>query len=790
MKIKINNKEYLFEKGETVIQIADRNGIHIPRFCYHSKLSIAANCRMCLIEQVGVNKPQPACSTPAIENQEYFTNSKLAQDSQKNTMEFLLINHPLDCPVCDQGGMCELQDQAFMHGRVKSRYVDEKRVVIDYKIGPLIKTNMTRCIHCTRCVRYGEEIAGIKEFGAIGRGENLEIRTYLSSAINSPMSGNMIDICPVGALNAAPSHMKGRTWELEEVKSISPHDCVGSNMSVHVLDNDVFRVVPLENNNINEIWLSDRDRFSYEAISHNERLKKPIAKIGGRYEEIEWEQAFEIIKKNIDETKFGMSAGFISANSTIEEQYLFQKWLREININNIDHRVSQNFFSKADDNLFPKIDIPIKDIEKINSILLIDSNVTYDQPILSHKIRKAYLNNAKINTIQTFNYKYNFATNESLLINPNLLAEILIDTIEYLSVITINDKTLNNFSIPEEIKNNFKGKGLTDKKIKQFCSDLLFDNSLILLGSNLKNHQDYELLKILTNIISILTKSNKGFLGDKCNEAGAWLTGCLPNKAVGLKDQKNVGLNVYESIKAGLDSYIIYNLDLIDFYHYSDLKKSLNEANFVLGFNSFISDEDLNYYDLVLPLATVFESPGTFVNIEGEWQSFANSCKPFYLSKEGWKILTKLRLVFEKEINNKFEYIDIINEVDAEIRKNKEILDINFENLKVQKIESNTNLIRSGGYSNYFSDNIVRRAFSLNKVNNNKNTVSINKKTLEQNNIDIEKNKVIVKQGEKSLLAELIVDENVSDNCVFIVNSNKEHYELGKQYQQIKIENV
>jgi NADH-quinone oxidoreductase subunit G len=395
MKIKINNKEFHFAKGETVIQVADRNGIHIPRFCYHDKLSIAANCRMCLIEQVGINKPQPACSTPAMENQEYFTKSDLAKNSQKNTMEFLLINHPLDCPVCDQGGMCELQDQALMHGRVKSRYEQEKRVVIDRNIGPLIKTNMTRCIHCTRCVRYGEEIAGIKEFGAIGRGEGMEIRTYLSSAINSPMSGNMIDICPVGALNASPSHMKGRTWELEEVKSISSHDCVGSNMNIHISDNSVFRVVPHENEKINEIWISDRDRFSYEAIDHPDRVKKPIAKVNGRHIEVEWEEAFEIIKTKIKDTRFGKSAGFISASSTVEEQYLFQKWLREININNIDHRVSQCKFNYEEYDFFPKLDIPIKEIENTKSILLLDSDITNQQPILSHKIRKAFLNKCK-----------------------------------------------------------------------------------------------------------------------------------------------------------------------------------------------------------------------------------------------------------------------------------------------------------------------------------------------------------------------------------------------------------
>ena len=788
MKIKINNKECSFNKGETLIQIADRNGIHIPRFCYHDKLSIAANCRMFLIEQVGVGKPQPACSTPALENQEYFTKSKLAVDSQKNTMEFLLINHPLDCPVCDQGGMCELQDQALMHGRVKSRYEQEKRVVIDYKIGPLIKTNMTRCIHCTRCVRFGEEIAGIKEFGAIGRGEGMEIRTYLTSAINSPMSGNMIDICPVGALNAAPSHMKGRTWELEEVKHISPHDCVGSNMNIHVLDNSIFRVVPHENKKINEVWISDRDRFSYEALGHSDRIKKPIAKINGRHVEVEWEQAFDIIKDSINKIKFNKSAGFISANSTIEEQYLFQKWLRENNINNIDHRVSQNKFSYKKDDIFPEIDIPIEEIENSNSVLLIDSNLTYDQPILAHKVRKSFLKNAKINSIHTYSYKYNFDTNISLLIKPSSLYETLIDIIEYLTVITVNDKTLNKFILPDDIKKNFKG--LTNKKIIEISNDLLTTNSLILLGSNLNSHPDYEDLKILTNIISVLTKSNRGFLSNRSNEAGAWLSGCVPNKIEGMKNSRNIGFNVFDSINEHLECYIIYNLDFIDFYHYSELKKSLSNAKFVLGISSFITEEDKNLYDVILPLATTFESPGTYVNIEGTWQSFAQSCKPHHMSKEGWKILTKLRLIHGANIDNSLDYLDILNEADQAIRNYKSFVEKEYKDIKMKKDSNENTLIRSGSCNSYYVDNIVRRSSSLNKVNSNKNFVSVNKKTLEQNNIDLSKNKVIVKQGDNTLLAELVIDDNVSDDCIYIANSNKEHYDLGKQHQPIIIENV
>ena len=306
----------------------------------------------------------------------------------------------------------------------------------------------------------------------------------------------------------------------------------------------------------------------------------------------------------------------------------------------------------------------------------------------------------------------------------------------------------------------------------------------------MKNHPEFQLLKILVNIISVLTKSNKGYLSENCNEAGAWLTGCLPNKLEGMIDSKHTGLNVSESIKENLDTYILYNLELIDFYNNSELKSSLENAEFVLGIQSYITEEEMNYYDVILPLATVFESPGTFINIENEWQSFVQCCSPHYMSKEGWKILTKLRLVHGSEIGETLDYIDILNEIDSIIRNNKKILDESKKKLSIDKIKKEDFLIRCGGDSSYFTDSVVRRATSLNKVNINKNLVRVNKKTLEQNNIDLSKNKIIIKQGKNKLLVDLVIDENVSNDCVYIINSNKEHYDLGKQYQPIMIENV
>ena len=364
----------------------------------------------------------------------------------------------------------------------------------------------------------------------------------------------------------------------------------------------------------------------------------------------------------------------------------------------------------------------------------------------------------------------------------------MIDIIEYLSVITVNDKTLKKFTIPETIKNKFKG--LANTNIIEITNDLLLKNSIIFLGSNLKNHPDFQLLKILTNIISIYTKSNTCYLGEKSNEAGAWLTGCLPKRCEGLAHAKHQGFNVKESIQRKLDSYIIYNLDLIDFYYYSELKKSLENSKFVLGFQSFVTEEEKTLYDVILPLATTFESPGTFINIEKEWQSFAQGCMPHYDSKEGWKILTKLRLESGSQLSNSLDYIDILNEVDRIIRNTESIEPTKIENYKINEIKSNSYLTRTGGNYCYFSDNITRRSISLNTVNKNKNLAYVNKKTLVENNIDLEKNKVILKQGDKSLLVKLLVDENVSDNCIYISNSNREHFELGKQYQPIVIENV
>lgn len=375
VNLEINGVPVKARKGSMLIQAADAHGIYIPRFCYHEKLSVAANCRMCLVEVEKAPKPLPACATPVGEGMKVMTQSQRALSAQKATMEFLLINHPLDCPICDQGGECELQDLALGYGKDVSRYQERKRVVADKNIGPLISTDMTRCIHCTRCVRFGSEIAGIQELGGIGRGENMEIAAFVGRCVDHELSGNVIDLCPVGALNSKPFRMRARAWELTSVPTIAPHDCLGSNIYAHVLRGRIMRVVPNQNDALNETWISDRDRFSYDGIYSDDRLHKPMLKSNGEWREVEWGVALEAAA---DALRAGGSELNVlaSPNATLEEQYLLQKLARGLGSGNIDHRLTQTDF-RADQYTpaFPSLGLSVAEFEKLDAGLIVGSNV-------------------------------------------------------------------------------------------------------------------------------------------------------------------------------------------------------------------------------------------------------------------------------------------------------------------------------------------------------------------------------------------------------------------------------
>ena len=529
--IEINGKPLQVADGAMVIEAADNAGITIPRFCYHNKLSVAANCRMCLVEVEKVAKPVPACATPVTDGMKIFTKSTMALEAQKSVMEFLLINHPLDCPICDQGGECELQDIAVGFGQDLSRYTEQKRVVADKDIGPLIATEMTRCIHCTRCVRFGQEVAGIMELGATGRGENMRIGTYVERTVASELSGNVIDLCPVGALTSKPYRYTGRPWENDHSKSISAHDCLGSNIEIETRRNNVMRVLPADNESINELWLSDRDRFSYLGLKHQDRLQSPMIKQGNEWKEVDWQTAlnyaYEGLKTVINKDGIENIGALVSPSATVEEMYLAQKLMRGLGSNNIDHRLRQSDFSDQDiAPQFPALGQSLDELENNDAILLVGSWIRKDQPIAGHRVRKASRNGAKIMTVNAVDFDFNFPVEEKIITSPS-------DMVSSLAEITKALLTLSGNKAAEGLDAL-----LSNIKTSDACLDIAkhlhsAEKATVILGTQAMLQPQLADLRALSNMIAELSGATITTLSDGANAAGAWLTGAIPHRACG-----------------------------------------------------------------------------------------------------------------------------------------------------------------------------------------------------------------------------------------------------------------
>src|SRR5579863_4121057 len=537
VNIELDGKPAKARKGEMIIQAADREGVYIPRFCYHEKLSVAANCRMCLVEQEKVGKPVPACATPVMEGMKVFTRSVRAIAAQRATMEFLLINHPLDCPICDQGGECELQDLAMGYGRDISRYTEQKRVVKDEDIGPLVSTDMTRCIHCTRCVRFGQEIAGIQEMGGTGRGEHLRIGTYIGTAVDHELSGNIIDLCPVGALNSKPFRNRGRGWEMTQVATVAPHDCVGSNLFAHVLRGQFMRAVPKAAEEVNETWLSDRDRFSYTGVHSEERLAKPMVKKGGKWQETDWETALEAAVNGLKETvnvKGGDAAGVLaSPNATVEELYLLQKLARGLGIPHIDVRLRQvDFRDDTSEPLFPWLGQSVQDIEKLESALIIGSNIRKEVPLLAHRLRKAALRGAAVMFLNPRRYGLLFPVKAyAVSAARDLVASLA-------AVLKATGKPA-----PAQLKDLVAAQK-PDAEQTAIASELMKgERKAVLLGHLALSHPAYADLRAVAAALADAVGAKLGYISEGANMAGAWLAGAVPQRAPGGRSLEKAGRN-------------------------------------------------------------------------------------------------------------------------------------------------------------------------------------------------------------------------------------------------------
>ncbi len=712
VNIEIDGKLVAAKDGAMVIEAADDAGIPIPRFCYHKKLSIAANCRMCLVEVEKAAKPLPACATPVTEGMKIYTKSPRALDAQKGVMEFLLINHPLDCPICDQGGECDLQEMALGYGASNSRFMENKRVVKDKDIGPLIATEMTRCIHCTRCVRFGEEIAGIKELGATGRGEHMEIGTYVEKALASEMSGNVIDLCPVGALTSKPFRYAARAWELARRDTVAPHDCIGSNLHVDVRGNQVMRFLPRENEEINETWISDRDRFSYEGLSSPDRLRVPMIKKDGHWQETDWTTAFEFtvagLKSVLTRHGAGQLGALISPIATTEEMYLTQKLVRSLGGSNVDHRLRQcDFSDQQRAPVHPWVGQAIADLEHVDAALLIGSNVRKEQPIAAHRLRMAALVGASVMFVNAADHEFNFPVKAKLISGVGGMERDLAGIAKALLKLTGGQS-------PEGLDALLAAVVVNDtyKVIAQQLHQA--NKATVLMGSQALAHPAMSTLRALAGVISQLSNAVFGYLPEAGNSVGGWLAGALPHRGAFGKSIATPGLNARAMLDSKLKAYLLHGIEPeFDCADPTAALTALNGADFVVSLSSYKSELMQRYANVILPIGPFTETSGTFVNAEGRWQSFAGVVSPLGESRPGWKVLRVLGNLFGLDGFDYFSSEEVRDELRAMTT------DIKADNTIVWSCPSKLGVEAVSGTMEipmYAVDAIVRRATSLQKT--------------------------------------------------------------------------
>ena len=620
VNITINNVLHSVDEGTMLIEITDELGIYIPRFCYHEKLSIAANCRMCLVEVENSNHALPACATPVTDGMVVDTLSHSTKTAQQSTMEFLLINHPLDCPICDQGGECELQDLAYAYGKNNSRFDLQKLTKPNDDLGPLVSTDMTRCIMCTRCTRFGSEVAGIEELGTMGRGETSNISTYVKQTVNHELSGNIIDLCPVGALNNKPYRYTDRTWEMDQIQSVSPHDCVGTNLYMHVKNNKIKRVVPMQNESINETWIADRDRFGFDGIYSEDRLLTPLIRNNGTLIESTIKESRHqlnaTISSLIQSNKTDNIAALISPSVSLNEQFIFSNYLSQLGIRNIDHRINQvDFSGDTLDPLFPHLNIKLNTIEEMETIFVIGSDLRRETPLISHWVKKAADKGESIHFIDIALREYHFPISDYIITDTQSL-------VENIGLVAKAASTIAQLDVPQHIQEQLDNLSEPNATHKQIAQSLFTKrNTLLLNGLVSRSHSDFSLIRSYINILASLTNSNLGELTSGANSVGAYITGCIPHRNL-LGQSSQAGLNALEIASKNHDLIILYGLEIDDCLYNQMLAEALKGSKKVVVFNSFMESVINDHADIVIPINTIYESKGSFINLTGQVQNF------------------------------------------------------------------------------------------------------------------------------------------------------------------------
>ncbi|MDT8363836.1 MAG: NADH-quinone oxidoreductase subunit NuoG [Nitrosomonas sp.] len=799
VKIEIDGKEISVPKGSSVMDAARQVGIYIPHFCYHKKLSIAANCRMCLVEVEKAPKPLPACATPAAEGMKVSTHSQQAIKAQKGVMEFLLINHPLDCPICDQGGECQLQDLAVGYGASGSRYQEAKRAVTNKNLGPLISTDMTRCIHCTRCVRFGQEIAGIMELGMAGRGEHAEILSFVGKTVDSELSGNVIDLCPVGALVSKPFRYSARTWELSRRKSISPHCGLGSNLVVQVKNDRVMRVLPRENEEINECWLSDKDRFAYEGLNSEDRLTVPMIKQNGQWQTCSWENALTRVAEGITGAigKYGQEklGALASPHSTLEELYLLQKLLRGLGSQNIDHRVRQSDFrADALTQGIPWLGMPIADVSGLRSMLIVGSTLRKDHPLLAQRIRQAVHKGAQLNLVNPVDDDLLTPVENRAIVAPGAMLDMLVQILK--AAASIKGKPLG-----ENI--GLAGDRVQVTDVSKAIAASLVENApaAVFLGNLAQHHPLYTDLLGVSQEIARITGARLGVLGEAANSVGAYVANALPwDRNAGSQNpvgQNNAGMNALQMLglnssdaEAPCAALLLLNLEPeLDCYNGSQARKVLDKTAFVVSLSSY-KGNITDYADVILPIAPFTETSGTFINTEGRIQSFKGVVTPLGDTRPAWKILRVLGNLLQLdgfEFNSSEEVF-----LEAVPSKTQVLEELNnmLDDAAIGLPELSGCVERIGEVPIYQTDPVVRRASALQATQDAKRPLVFASSALLEK-IGVESGaSVRIKQGDGEVCLAISVDDNLPKNCLRLASGCPTTASLGGMFGEIKLEKL
>ena len=698
LEIEIDGRKLEVPDGSTVMDATNQAGVYVPHFCYHKKLSIAANCRMCLVHVDKAPKPLPACATPVTNGMKVFTHSEQAINAQKGVMEFLLINHPLDCPICDQGGECQLQDLAMGYGGSGSRYEEPKRVVNNKNLGPLISTDMTRCIHCTRCVRFGEEIAGIMELGMIGRGEHAEIIAFVGKTVDSELSGNVIDLCPVGALTSKPFRYSARTWELTRHSSVSPHCGLGSNLTVQVKQNRVMRVLPRENDAINECWLSDKDRFAYEGLNASDRLVKPMIRENGAWREVDWQVALEFAANGIRKVRDQHGAVHVAAlatpHQTVEELYLLQKLAHGLGSSNVDFRTRQSDFS-ADSNVVPWLGMAIADIAQLDRVLVVGSTLRKDHPLIAHRIRQAAKRHLQVNLIHVTDDDLAMRITNKAIVAPSQMARQLAQLVAAVA-------HAKGAPLPAGLAGTEAG----DAAKRMADSLLSGKNCALFVGNFAQHHPSATQLHALVQTLADLLGAKFGFLGEAANSVGGYLAGAAAG-----------GMNALQMMREPRQAYLLLGAEPeLDCYDPQQAMSAMKQAEFVVALSPY-QHQALDYAHVMLPVAPFTETSGTFVSTEGKAQSFRGLVQPLAETRPAWKVLRVLGNLLQVD---GFDYDsseavlkDALSGSDPTSRLNNRLTQGVIGKIEAQ---GSGDIERIAEVPIYQTDAIVRRAPSLRKT--------------------------------------------------------------------------